>query len=116
MTLTRLREIVTAMRSPEGCACGIAEMSDAFLLLADLAGIGREDADLDGFVVRAMAATHGPWTVVSAIDDDPHDTYPVCDIDGEVVHAPGEQSASATDAAHIAGASPDRVLALAVRR
>jgi hypothetical protein len=35
MTPARLAEIVAEMRSPDGCACSPAEMSAAFLMLAE---------------------------------------------------------------------------------
>lgn len=116
MTLTRLREIVAAMRSEDGCACSPSEMSDAFLLLATLAGIGSEDVDLDGFVARALAA-HGdapePWEATPEIvvwsapgvDDEPG-----WEVGPDILAADGTMTASV--AAHIAGAHPQAVLAL----
>lgn len=65
MTLTRLREIVAALRADAGWFdITDAETRDAVLLLATLAGIGSEDVDLDGFVARALAATPGPWRAI----------------------------------------------------
>lgn len=56
MTLTRMREIVAAMRSPEGWAGGIDEMNEAVFLLADIAGIDAPDVDIDAMTERALAA------------------------------------------------------------
>ena len=56
MTPERLREIVAAMRSPEGCACSPSEMSDAFLMLAEHNDNLRQTCEDRGKAMEAAEA------------------------------------------------------------
>lgn len=119
MTPDRLREIVAAVRGGDPWPTNPTDMHAAFLVLADLAGIGQPDADLDGFEARAHDALRDspePWEanpemrVYSApgVNDELG-----WEIGPDILAADGTMTESV--AQHIAGAHPAAVLTLVAR-
>lgn len=113
MTPARMREIAAAVRTLPYRD----EMAQALLLLADLAGVGQPDADLDGFEARALAATPGPWEERENRDEGKGvSTCPRAEQGGrgDDIVCLGTDGRF-EDLAHIAGSHPAAMLALVTR-
>lgn len=120
MTLTRLREIVAAVRGGDPWPANPTEMHESFLLLATIAGIDAPDVDIDAMAERALAAGGEAWEWDPVLDG-----MIEADSGGAVAmiahHASTRtitrtgQEYNHAHAAHIAGGHPAAMLTLLAR-